>query len=106
MECCKIYARLVIGDFMVVIHFLACYEQRQHFRELRATWACGKGQDLLGASFEKQKLFLRGRHWRRPSPANSRADTTKCRKRLNTWNVEKIKAQFTCLVISEIPHQY
>ena len=36
------YARLVIGDFMMVIHFLACYEQRQHFRELRATWACGK----------------------------------------------------------------
>ena len=85
------YARLVNGDFMMVIHFLACYEQRQHFRELRATWACGKGQDLLGASFEKQKLFLRGRHWRRPSPANSRADTTKFRKRLNTWNVEKLR---------------
>ena len=66
-------------------------KQRQHFRELRATWACGKGQDLLCASFEKQKLFLRGRHWRRPSPANSRADTTKFRKRLNTWNVEKLR---------------
>ena len=52
------YARLVNGDFMMVIHFLACYEQRQHFRELRATWACGKGQDLLGASFEKQKVVV------------------------------------------------
>ena len=90
------YARLVIGDFMMVIHFLACWEQRQHFRELRATWACGKGQDLLGASFEKQKLFLRGRHWRRPSPANSRADTTKFRKRLKHVkrgdHVEKLSA--------------
>ena len=84
------YARLVIGDFMMVIHFLACWEQRQHFRELRATWACGKGQDLLGASFEKKELFLRGRHF------------------VTSKHVErgKIKAQFTCLVISEIPHQY
>ena len=102
------YARLVIGDFMMVMAVLSVLEQRQRFRGIAHYLGCvgrsGPPQSL--ASFEKQKLFLRGRHWRRPSPANSRADTTKFRKRLNTWNVEKMKAQFTCLVISEIPHQY
>ena len=100
------YARLVIGDFMMVIHFLACYEQRQHFRELRATWACGKVRTSSVQALKNKKLLLRGRLWRRPSPANSRADTTKFRKRLNTWNVEKLRRNSLCLAISEIPHQY
>ena len=56
------------------------------------------------ASFEKQRLLLRGRLGAAPRLGHiSRADTPKFRKRLNTWNVEN-KAQFSCLVISEKFH--
>ena len=83
------YARLVIGDFYDGDSFLSVLGTRQRFRELRTTWACGKVRTSSVQAFKNKKLLLRGRLWRRPSPANSRADTTKFRKRLNTWNVEK-----------------
>ena len=102
---------------MMVIHFLACYEQRQHFRELRATWACGKVRTSSVQALKNKKLLLRGRLWRRPSPANSRADTTKFRKRLKHVergnHVEKLRRKSLVLQFQkfhiniDVPtHQY
>ena len=48
----------MIGDFYDGDSFLSVLGTRQRFRELRTTRACGKGQDLLGASFQKQKVVV------------------------------------------------
>ena len=44
------YARLVIGDIMMMMAFLSVLETTPtFFEELRATWAVWEGQDLLRA---------------------------------------------------------
>ena len=110
------YARLVIGDFMVVIHFLACYEQRQHFRELRATWACGKVRTSSVQALNNKNCCCAAGFCAAPR-LPSRADTTNFRKRLKHVergnHVEKLRRKSLVLQFQkfhiniDVPtHQY
>ena len=107
----------MIGDFYDGDSFLSVLGTRQRFRELRTTWACGKVRTSSVQAFKNKKLLLRGRLWRRPSPANSRADTTKFRKRLKHVergnHVEKLRRKSLVLQFQkfhiniDVPtHQY
>ena len=103
------YARIGdIGDIMMVT-FLSVLGTTQTFSRNCALFGlCGKvGPPQSLASFEKQKLLLRGRLGAAPRLGHiSRADTPKFRKHLNTWNVEKLRRNSLVLQFQKIPHQY
>ena len=74
------YARLVIGDFYDGDSFLSVLGTTPTFFENCALLGLvGKVRTSSVQALTNKKLFFRGRHWRRPSPANSRAGTTKFR---------------------------
>ena len=103
------YARLVIGDFMMVMAFLSVLETTPtFFEELRTTWAVWEGHDLHKAlQALKNKSCCCAAGLAPPlASAISRADTPKFRKRLNTWNVEKLRRNSLVLQFQKIPHQY
>ena len=108
MGSCKVYARLLIwyygGD-----DFSACYEHANVFWELRTNQACGKGHGPPHCKLSNNKDCCCAADFC-AAPRNSRAETTKFRKRLKTrgtWEPRGgIEAQFSKLAISKIFHQY
>ena len=101
----KMYARLVIGDFMMVMAFLSVLETAPTFsRNCALLGLCGKVRtSTKPCKLWKTKVVVARQALGAAPRLPSRADTPKFRKRLNTWNVEN-KAQFSCLVISEKFH--
>ena len=99
------YARIGdIGDIMMVT-FLSVLGTTQTFSRNCALFGlCGKvGPPQSLASFEKQKLLLRGRLGAAPSPRPSAALTHQSFVKIYTRFLQrgKVKAQFPCLTISE-----
>ena len=96
-------------DFMVVIRFSACYEHANVFWELRTNQACGKGHGPPHCKLSNNKDCCCAADFC-AAPRNSRAETTKFRKRLKTrgtWEPRGgIEAQFSKLAVSKIFHQY
>ena len=68
-------------DYMVVIHFSACYEHANVFWELRTNQACGKGHGPPHCKLSNNKDCCCAADFC-AAPRNSRAETTKFRKRL------------------------
>ena len=66
---------------MVVIHFSACYEHANVFWELRTNQACGKGHGPPHCKPSNNKDCCCAADFC-AAPRNSRAETTKFRKRL------------------------
>ena len=69
------YARLVIGDFMMVMAFLSVLETTPtFFEELRTTWSVWEGHDLHKAlqALKNKSCCCAAGAWRRPSPAKPR----------------------------------
>ena len=90
------YARLVIGDFMMVMAFLSVLETTPtFFEELRTTWAVWEGQDLHKAlQALKNKSCCCAAGWAPPlASAISSADTPKFRKHpytcVPTWKLRR-----------------
>ena len=69
------YARLVIGDIMMMMAFLSVLENNANiFEELRAAWVVWEGQDLHKAlqALKNKSCCCAAGAWRRPSPAKPR----------------------------------
>ena len=89
--------------------FSVCYEHANVFWELRTNQACGKGHGPPHCKLSNNKDCCCAADFC-AAPRNSRAETTKFRKRLKTrgtWEPRGgIEAQFSKFAISKIFHQY
>ena len=88
MECCKMYARLVIGDFMMVILMTMMMMTINYSR------VCGRARDVLGKIARSKVLIVF-----KTELTESDCYIKDCTRWREAWN---FFAQFLCLSISDI----